>query len=350
MRTWVRRNVVGIVVVVWATALPGCDGPLGTGGDDAISTSLVHVLHWGRVSAVQDEPNAGEYTSGDIRQPVWYRPDCLFVRTEHLDDGAYVRGISAVTVDPVTFAFRGIDTLAFPFLLRDFDYNPVTDEFVLTFSRDPSNIQTVRARGESSALVVVDTVLGEAWLPRGARFVEPDGALVVYATDPATQVAGYYQVSNPPAPADSLIVAVELPPSEARGFDVAAGVLCMGRSDESSNTEVSVVDLNGDRVARVVRVLAGEFRSIGLDPAGSCALVATERFDQDPGARVAVLDLASGSFAEVDVQTRPGTFAIADFASWNPAGGAFAFSASGFTGEQAVFPRELWVRRSVACR
>jgi hypothetical protein len=199
----------------------------------------------------------------------------------------------------------------------------------------------------SSALVVVDTVLGEAWLPRGARFAGPGGALVVYATDPGTQTAGYYYVSNPPAPEDSLIVAINLLPEEARGFDIAAGRMCFGRTDASFNTELSLVDLSGDRVSRVVKTLEGEFRSVGLDPAGSRAIVATDFILQGSGARVGILDLDTGNFSPVDIRTRQNTFPIADFAFWNPLGTAFAFTASGFNGEGAVFPRELWVRRDV---
>jgi hypothetical protein len=330
-------------------AFVACDSVTDGGGCDEqpISRYLKRIMYWGTVAAGQDEPNQGTET-GDIYQPIWHRPDRILVRTARVDAGAVVRGIFEVSVDSLTQSFQGVSTFAFPFLIRDFDYDPATAEFAVTFSRDPVNIQTVRALAIEPSLVVVDTVLNESWYPRAARYAE-GGGLFVYARSPVTQAAGFYFLANPPLSVDSLLYAVDLSIPDARGFDVAAGELCFGVTN-GLETQVSVIDLAGDRQPRKLATIDGSFVSVCVNPSGTCAVVSTEVFAPDPGSIVGILDLATGSFSRVDVRTRLCGFVIADFASWDPAGKMFAFSASGFTGESQVYPRQLWARRNVSCR
>jgi hypothetical protein len=102
----------------------------------------------------------------------------------------------------------------------------------------------------------------------------------------------------------------------------------------------------------VLTDLKGSFVAAAIDPSGSCVAVC-RRIEGDPynepGDRLTIVSLADGSHKDINSKVRPCTFAIADFVSWNPSGTALALSAGGFTGEAAVYPRELWVRKKVSC-
>jgi hypothetical protein len=173
--------------------------------------------------------------------------------------------------------------------------------------------------------------------------------LVDYAPTPATQVSGFYYVSDSMSGSDSLIHSIGLLPSDARGFDVAGGKLCFGFTDATYNTQFYVIDLLDSQTPRRVGEIEGSFVSVGIDPTGSCAIVSTEVIRPEPGSIVGIVDLQAESYRRIDVRTRPCSFMTADFASWNPQSGAFAFSAGGFTGEGDVFPRQLWIKRGIDC-
>jgi hypothetical protein len=298
------------------------------------------------VSAIQDKPNQGVDLTGDIRQPIWYRTDGIFVRTEHLESGRYVRGVSDVSLD-AEGRYDGVLTFEFPHLIRDFDYSPTEHEFVVTFSRSANHVETVRASPVGLALAVVDTVLGTAWLPRAARYLGSTGNVLCYATSPDSLISGFY-VSGASVAPDSLVVRVDLSIGEARGCDVGEALICLGETVAGpTRTEVSVIDLRGDLARRTISTLEGSFVSVALNEADRCAIVATEVFYPDPGAKMHLVNLADGSAVSVDVRTQRCACVLADFASWAPDGTAFAFSSGGFTGEGDVSARQLWVRTRI---
>lgn len=288
---------------------------------------------------------------GDIYHPVWYAEDRIFVRTGRFDHGEFVAGIFDVAIEPATRAFRGIRAFAFPEVIRDYDYDVSTGDFALTFSFTSSDIQTVWARAEGDSLIAGDTIRDAGWYPLCARFVAEGGGLVLYAHDPSTSINGFYFSSRDGSGEDSLLYAVELTVADARGFDIAGGRLCFGQSDFSGpvKTTITVIDIVGDHTPRVVTTLNGVFMSASVHRAGTCAIISVDDFGL-PGSVVGLLDFDTGSFTIVSTRTRGCGFPIADFASWNPAGNAFAFSASSFDGEGGLFPRQLWIRNSVVCR
>ncbi len=350
-RSYDLRFLRAIAAASCAIHLMGCDSPTSGGSDcddEAISSHLKQVLYWGYVSATEDQPNQGTEI-GSIRQPVWGHPDRIYVNTGQMDAGTFVRGIYEIEVDSVSYSFKQYKPFEFPYLIRHFDYEPSTDRMAVTFSRDAVNIQTVIAQGVEPTLVVNDTLVSSSWFPRAARFVD-GGGVIAYASNPTTQTKGFYFFSVP-AGDDSLVIAVDLSIGDARGFDVSGGTMCFGvTSDSIDQTTIKVIDLDGDRLLRDVRVLSGQFVSASVDPTGSCAVVSVEVFVPTPGNRVGIVNLTTGAFAELDVRTRPCGFVIADFPDWSPSGNAFAFSGAAFTGEGDRFPRKLWAWRDAICQ
>lgn len=303
-------------------------------------------MYWGRVSPEQDKPNQG-YETGNIYQPIWYQADKIAVRSAQLDADSLVRGIFDIEVDPSTLGFRKIHTLAFPYLIRDFDYDPISGRFAITFSKDAANIQTVRANAAEPALAVIDTVLNEQWFPRAARFWGSD--LLVYAQNPTTFISGFYFVPSAGTIGDSLVLAADLSIADVRGFDVAGNQLCYGVT-ESEQSQIFVMDLTQSLPPRRVATIAGEFVSASLNASGTCAVVSAFVYQpNEAGNIVGLLNIASGSYKRVDVRTQSCGYVTADFAYWNPTSNGFAFSAGGFTGESEVFPRQLWARKNVQC-
>jgi hypothetical protein len=338
-----------LIAAAMCVATLSCDSVTGNDCDRKVSSDLKRIMYWGTVAADQDEANHG-YESGEIRQPLWYRPGGIFVNTGRVDKGAFVRGLFDISIDPVTYSFRSFHTFAFPFLIRDFDYDPSSGQFAVTFSRDPVNIQVVRALGQDTALAVVDTVAGAAWFPRAARFLESSGGIVVYARNPTTEVEGFYHVPSTVSEPDSLILSIDLSIDDARAFDVAAGKLCFGvSSDDFRTSSVYVIDLDANRGPRRLATVNGVFVSCAINRQGSYALIATELFlPNSSGSAVGVLNMSTGRVQGLDVRTTPCGFVLADHPSWNNKGDAFAFVGSAYTGESQEFPWELWARTKVS--
>ena len=306
-------------------------------------------MYWGTVSADQDEANQG-YEDGDIRQPLWYRPGGILVNTGRVDKGKLVRGLFDISIDPVTYSFRSFHTFAFPFLIRDFDYDTSSGQFAVTFSRDPVNIQVVRALAQDATLAVVDTVVGAAWFPRAARFADSGAGIVVYARNPSTEVEGFYHVSSSASEPDSLIFPINLSIDDARACDVAAGKLCFGVSSEDLKTSsVFLIDLSAKRGPRRLATVNGVFVSCSINRQGSHAIIATElHLPNSSGSAVGVLNLATGAVQPLDVRTTACGFVLADHPSWNSDGDAFAFVGSAYTGEGEVFPWQLWAKTGLS--
>jgi hypothetical protein len=342
----VLSSIIACVVAV----ILACDSVNGHSDcDKPVSSNLKKIMYWGTVSADQDEPNQG-MGAGDIFQPIWYRTDRILIRSARVDKGVLVRGIFEVSIDSLSLDFKSVDTYAFPFLIRDFDYDATSQEFAIVFSRSANDIQVVRARRVGSNLAVVDTVLGQSWHPRSARYEQAGGDLIAYASNPITQVSGFYYV-NTPGTSDSVIVPILLPISDARGFDTANGKICYGVTTDSNGfeTQIWLRDFRGNQNPVLLAHFPGAFVSATLNATATCAIVSTEVTGKSPGVVVRIVDLLSGASQPVDVKTHPCGFVIADFSSWSPSETSFAFSASAFTGEGDVFPRELWARRNTAC-
>lgn len=306
-------------------------------------------MYWGNVSPSQDEPNQGDPT-GNVNYPLWYAPNAILMSSAKRENGNVVRGIFDVEIDPASLSFRSIRTFAFPYLIRNFDFNPSAGEFLVTFSLSASNAQVVRCVAAEPILAVVDTLLDESWLPRRARFAGPGGPVIAYATDPATTEAGFYSLSDG-ATGDSLLLAIDLSIRDALGFDAGAGKLVFGvtkLTNGAPSTELFLLELGGNNVAQSIANLPRAFVSADIDPIGARAVVCTwDGYADPPGSTVYVVDLVSGQFVPVAVRTYPVGFVLASFASWSPQDQGFAFSAGGFSGEGDVFPRELWVKKVV---
>jgi hypothetical protein len=328
-----------------------CDSVTDNGGDcdHKVSSSLKRVMYWGTVSADQDEPNQG-IGAGDIFQPIWYRNNRILIRSVRADKGVLVRGIFEVSIDSLSLDFKGVDTYAFPFLIRDFDYDATLQEFAIVFSRSADDIQVVRAQRAGSNLAVIDTLLGQSWHPRSARYDQAGGGVFAYATSPITQVSGFYYVSTP-GTSDSVVVPIVLPISDVRGFDVSNGRICYGVTTDSNGfeTQIWLRDFHNNQNPQLLAHFPGVFVSATLNATATCAIVSTEVTGKSPGVVVRTVDMSSGASKLVDVKTHACGFAIADFSSWNPGETSFAFSASAFTGEGDVFPRELWLRTGAEC-
>ena len=328
-----------------------CD--LSTDGDgcgDLIPTHLRRVMYWGYVTAEHWEANKG-VEIGNIYYPLWYADDKLFVHTAKVDHGTSIVGLFNVAIDPTTYAFRSVKSFALAHVIRDYDYDPSTGDFAITYSRTPNDIQSALARAVGDSLVLGTAIRDAAWFPLAARFTSIGDGILIYAHDPSTMVNGFYHVSRTSPSSDSLLYAVELTVAEARGFDIAAGIMCFGETNVGSgiSSTISIVDLNGDRSVKTVATLKGAFASASVHPTGSCAIVSLSDLGE-PGSIVGVLDFESGGFTKLSVKTRPCAFAVADFATWNPRGDAFAFSAAGFNGEGAEYPRQLWLRFDTECQ
>jgi len=326
----------------------GCDIISDDCDDRPFLPQLKRVMYWGYVSADHWEANQG-VEIGNVYHPVWHAEDRIFVHTARVVHGEGAVGIFNVMIDPATWAFRGIRTLASPHVSRDYDYEPSTGDFALTFSFTPVDIQTIWARAAGDSLEAGATIRDASWYPLCARFVDAD-AMVLYAHNPATSINGFYFVSREESDLDSLLYSVDLSEADARGFDVTAGTLCFGETDLSGRPKavIRVIDITSDPNPRYVTTLDAVFVSACVHPNGTCAIISV--YDpRRPGNVVGLVDLESGAFTEINIHTRPCAFPIADYASWNPDGDAFAFSASAFNGEGALYPRQLWVRHSVAC-
>ena len=332
------------------TTLSSCGSVNGNDGcDDQISASLKRTMFWGGVSPDHWEANRGDEI-GDILRPLWHAEDSIFVHTARIDHGTDIVGIFDVAIDPATRSFRGFRAYAFANVIRDYDYDPITRDFALTFSHAPDDIQTSYARAVGDSLVIGESIKDVTWFPLSARFSEAGNGLYIYAHDPSTLVNGFYFVSRQNPAEDSLVHAVELTVPDARGFDVAAGMLCFGQTDltGSVHTTVFVIQLGALGGPRAVATFEGAFVSASVRPEGTCAILSLD--DLVSGNVVGLLDLTTGGFTKLNVQTRPCTHPVADFASWSPNAGSFAFSAGAFNSEGAIFPRELWIKTSVTCR
>lgn len=346
----ISRGVLSLTLA--AASLLACDSVTDSDGGfkNLISPNLLRVMYWGYVAADHWEPNSG-VEIGNIFHPVWFADDSIFVHTAMLDHGVDVVGIFSVAMDPATRSLRRVQSYAFAGTIRDYDYDVTTRDFVLTFSETPGEIKAARARLSGDNLVLTDDVRDESWFPLCARFDANGDGIFLYAHDPATLINGFYFASRNNPSQDSLVHAVELGVAEARGFDVAGGVLCFGQTDftGAAKTTISVVDLSVLGAPRLVATLPGAFISASVHPAGTCAIIALNDMSL-PGDVVGLLDLHSGLFTKLDVRTRVGAAPIADFASWNPTANAFAFSGAGFNGEGALYPRQLWIRASTFCQ
>ena len=341
------RCLFPALLLLPALTLLECDKPTDTGGcDEPISRDLTRVMYWGEVSGDHWAPNTG-YEIGEIRQPVWYANDGIFVRSRRINHGVDENGIFSVAIDPQKNSFVAVHVLTFPDVIRDFDFDATTGDFALTFSRTPNDIQTVLARASGTTFVVVDTILGSSWYPLSARFAK-DG-MYLYAHDPSTLVNGFYFASLSTPEEDSLLYATSLSVTDARGFDSGSGIVCFGKTDPvDGTTTISVISVANDQGPRSVATLPGAFVSACISPSGSCAVICLEGLEQ-PGSVVGLLGLATGRFARLNVRTRPCGFVTADFASWSPSGKVFAFSAGGFDSEGGVFPRQLWAKVNAVC-
>lgn len=346
------RTVLMMLCASGAAGIPwtvSCDSTTGDDGcEEPVSRNLQRIMYWGYVAADHWEPNQG-VEIGNIYHPVWYADDSIFVHTSKVDRGVAVVGIFNVAIDPATRSFRSVESHAFADVIRDYDYDASTGDLAITYSRAPSDIQSAKARVVGDSLVLGAVIRDAAWFPLSARFLSTGDEIVVYAHDPATMVNGFYYVSMTSPSSDSLLHAVDLSVAEARGFDIAAGIMCFGQTNPSgTNSTISVIDLDGSPSVRAVATLGGAFVSANVHPAGSCAVVSVNDFSE-PGSVVGLLDLTSGGFTRLDVKARPCAFPMADFASWNPRGDAFAFSSAAFDGEGGQYPRQLWLRSRITC-
>lgn len=106
------------------------------------------------------------------------------------------------------------------------------------------------------------------------------------------------------------------------------------------------LDLAHNSGARRVASFGADFASATLNSSGTCAIVCINEYPEE---LVGVLNLATGAFTKLDIRSYRAFFSTAESPSWNPDETAFAFSASGWSGEGDVLPRELWVRTAPPC-
>lgn len=336
------------LALVWTS----CDSPAdGEGGcSDPISTDLQRIMYWGLVSPTQDEPNKGT-PSWNIWEPNWYQQDKILIRSVRLDNNVVIKGIFEVTIDPVTHEFQAVEALAFPYEIRNYDYNPETMQFVVTFSQTANDYQIVRAQASGANLAIIDTLLDNSWTPLRSRFIGNQPGVIAYAQNPLLDTWGFHFVSESQTAEDSLIFAVELSLNEALAFDVQDSVLVFGReASDPKKTEVFVLDVGHGDAPRSVGLLEGDLVSIAVNLAGTLAivsLVAGPGSSSYPNYLAYVIDLSSGRHERLDLKTNPCGFAAADFASWSPIEMSFAFSGGAFSGEGSLSPRQLWVKRGV---
>jgi hypothetical protein len=293
--------------------------------------------------------------STNIRLPQWYVGDRVFIVSSILVDGETVRGVFDVEIDPATYSFRSVTPVTFPHLVFGFDYENVTDEFLVTYSEAPGLMAVTRAERVDSILQVTDVVADNSWMPDGARGTGDGTGAIVYGTDPTTQIRGFHRLTWSPTPTDSLVFAIDLSPSDGRGFDVWNNQVAFGvtsGSFASARTAILLLKTRTSDPPYVVADLKGNFVAAAIDPSGACVAVCHQIVGDpytEPGDRVTIVSLADGSATPVSIKVRPCTFSIADFVSWSPSGNALAVSAGSFTGEGGSYPRELWVRTAVAC-
>jgi hypothetical protein len=237
----------------------------------------------------------------------------------------------------------------------NFDYVDATGDFVITYLTGPSLSVVGRAQVAESALQVTDTIAGEDWHPLGARAAGSATELVVYGVNPATTVAGFYRKSPGMALQDSLVVAINLSPTDGMGFEVSGDNLYFGLTTGSYGAAKMLLlckDMSNGSDPTVLAHLSGGFVSVGINNVGTCAVVSRYVWSDGetlPGNRVDIINLLTGEHHSVDVRTRPCGFVAADFAGWNPNGDAIVFSGSGFDGEVGATPRELWIRTATGC-
>ncbi len=314
-----------------------------------IAKQLKRVLVWGEESPGNWVPNGGKYQVGDVWWPIWHADDKIFVYTLTRDHSVTTRGIFDVTIDPNSFAFSSFEAFGFPYPIQGFDYDPVAGEFLVSYATG-SEMHLVRAHSDAGALAVIDTVLSSTWKPLVAKYVNEGGDVVSYARDPVTLEWGFYFDSKNHSVPDSLLLAIEFNYSnDVHGFDIAGGKLCFGETDATEyKASIKLIDLDGARSPRTVATLDGVFISAGVNQDGTCAIIAQENL-RIPAGVIGVLNLVNGEFKKLDGQIDPCFFPLANFGTWNPAGNAFAFTASGFDGEAGQIPSQLWIRSPVAC-
>jgi hypothetical protein len=84
---------------------------------------------------------------------------------------------------------------------------------------------------------------------------------------------------------------------------------------------------------------------ISLGASATCAIIGTFNY---PETVVRLVNLRTHEMTQVPVKTHLCT-AIAESPFWNPSQTAFAFSASGTSGEGDVWPHDLWIKTNVTC-
>jgi hypothetical protein len=363
MIVWQRRvssalaRAISLLCTLLSIAflLTSCDDdPAGTDCDgQQISAALHRVLYWGRTSSNNEEPNTGE-PSSTILKPLWYAPDHVLVVSQRLSHGQNIPGLYDITINPDSQQFMAYKALQFPYAIQAFDFDAASETFLVLYVKQPFYAFVARAVASGGDLALETVVVDSTWTPLGARLVRGSQAAVVYCLTPPSGRAGFYRFSPVADPADSLLVADDVGPQEAAGFDVTDDSIFYGRTTGSYpyHAELLRYPLDGVASGTTIATLVGEFVSVSVNDDETCALVSryVDSYEVEPGNRVDLVDLITGKSQQVDIRTRPCNFVIADFATWRPTGGAFAFSAASFSSEGDLFPRELWIRTGVVCQ
>jgi hypothetical protein len=273
-----KTTIVGLVLAILPTLL-ACDSStdLPACETQAISSSLTRVMYWGRVSAVDDEPNKGT-SYGDIRLPLWHADDKILVATARFDHGVLVNGIFDITVDTANSHYRGLSVLKFPNYIWAFEYLQDSGDFLITYPIAPNQPNVVKAHVVADELQISQTLYDSTWLPAAARALDDGSGAVVYFAGGLGRASGFYFVPLSPAGSDSLVLAETLSYSDGLGFDVAGTDLYYGSTIGDVVTPRTLVlkkSLTGGP-ATVVADLIGSFSGLSVNQDGTCILVVVQ--------------------------------------------------------------------------
>ena len=348
---WVR---VAIVTFVATLGLLGCESSTDVPACNslAVSPSLTRIMYWGRVEPEHDEPNKG-VPIGDIRLPLWYADDRIFVATARLDHGVLVSGIFDVSIDPSTSRYASLHALRFPSYIWAFDYLPASGDFLITYPVSPNQPVAVRAVVVGDDLQVSETIFDSSWWPAAARAIPGGEDAIVYCLGDSGHGPGFYQTFANGVLADSLVLGASLSYSDGLSFDVVGSDIYYGSTigDPSSpHVLLAKKDLTGGPPV-VVADFPGTFAGLCASQDGAHVLVSRINAPgETPGSRILLVDSDTGSETLLDFRTVECGYYNAASPSWSPSGSQCAFIANHFSGESGEGPQELWAKRIVGFR
>jgi hypothetical protein len=338
------------------TCLLAASCSLVDGGDDGKpkqtwerNPSLKELLYWGEVDPQNWAPNEGVRV-GNLRNPTWVASDRILVVTGTVIHGNSVKGLFGVNIDPSSLQYTGYTAYEFAPWIWTLAYNRAVDQLAVLYYVEGSPPNAAFVSLEENQVVIQKQIVGQDWNPTGIDFWPSRDGVVIYGSHSTNGIGGFYWCRTDTASEtrDSLLCAVPLSQSDARGFSINADGtrLYFGTTvylEGQYNALILSLDLRTAGAEPVVLLQRkGGFIAVRCHPVDPNVLLVN--FDSDE-AHIELVETEPLVCLELNVETREtrvGVHNTNEYPSWSPDGRHFAFSASWYDSEGGGWPWSLW--------